>query len=467
MVTEMIETYIADFEASAMREDMEEGNSYYRSENTEIMDRKFYIYAEDDTGNPVEIEDPYKANNKLASGYFKLLVDQKVNYLLGNQPTVTTNQDLDILDNIFFRTVKKTGKEASKKIRGWLQPYIDSEGNFDYKRIPTEQVVPVYKANNANELEFVIRYYSVTVLNQEGNAVKVNRVEVWDDEEVTYYQESTFDGLYRLLDEGQMEEMLGSEFPNPKYHFQRTMEYGQTTETVEELSWGKPPFIPLENNDELTNDLKPVKSFIDAYDIVKSDFVNNLEDFQDVYWILKGYEGQNLNEFLEQVKKYRSLKVAEDGDARAETIDIPEKARKEALEGLERDIFTFGQGVNPNELSGGNITNVVIKSRFANLDLKADQFEDEIRQFIEEFIDFYNIYREMNNEPPIEIEDMTFNRSMIMNEVEMAQLANQSKGSLSEETRLSNDPRVDDPEDEIERMNNETANYISLGGENE
>ena len=47
------------------------------------MDRKMYIYTEDeDSGAPIEMEDPYKANNKLPSGYLKILVDQKVNYSL-------------------------------------------------------------------------------------------------------------------------------------------------------------------------------------------------------------------------------------------------------------------------------------------------------------------------------------------------------------------------------------------------
>ena len=53
---------------------------------------------------------------------------------------------------------------------------------------------------------------------------------------------------------------------------------------------------------------------------------------------------------------------------------------------------------------------------------------------------------------------------MIMNEVELATLANESIGSLSEETRLANDPRVDNPTKEIEKMETEKET-ISLGGD--
>ena len=126
---------------------------------------------EDNNGNPVEMDDPYKANNKLASGYFKLLVDQKINYLLGNDITIESDQQdelCDTLPNMWQKKVNKTAKEASKKSRGFAQVYIDENGDFKLKEIPAEQIIPVYKPHNNNELELVIRYYEVTVLDEEG-----------------------------------------------------------------------------------------------------------------------------------------------------------------------------------------------------------------------------------------------------------------------------------------------------------
>ena len=464
-VTEVINSYIADFENSEERDKMREGVNYYRSKNTEIMQRKHYVYAEDNDGNPVKMIDPYKANNKLASGYFKILVDQKINYLLGNEITYESEyQDeiSDLLGDDFQKKLKRIGKDASKKAVGWIQPYIDNEGEFSIKKIPSEQVIPVYSVHDNDELEMAIRYYDVRALNSEGEVVRVTRVEVWDDEQVTYYQENTEDNLYRLLDEEEMQEVFGRPYSNPKYHFQRDLVVGNTIAETEGLAWGRVPFIPLYNNDEEDYDLQPVKRFIDAYDIVNSDFVNNLEDFQDIYWILKGYGGQNLNDFLDQVKKYRALKVAADGDARPETIDIPHQARKEAKEGLERDIFTFGQGVNPNNLEGGNITNVVIKARFANLDLKCDQFEDEVRSFIYGLLYFINRFREINGEDPISIDDIVFDRSMIMNEQELLEANKDQRGHVTEKTRLSNHPWVSDSEEEKNEMENERMERVDL-----
>jgi len=293
-VTKVIRAYIDDFEGSQLRYKMKLGHDYYHSDNTEIMKRKMLIYAETDEGVPYETEDPYKSNNKLPSGYFKMLTDQKVNYSLGKDITFKTNDSDTLSGNLgkgFQRLLKKVATEASTSVIGWLHPYIDDKGQLKTRNVPSEQVIPVYQPYDNRALELVIRYYQVTVRNVDGEAVRVTRVEVWDEEEVTYYQENDKTSLFNLLDQQEMRDIFRREFDNPKYHFQRDIKYGQKTTRTEGLAWGMVPFIPLYNNDSEEYDLKPIKSYIDAYDIVSSDFINNLEDFQDIYWILKGYDG--------------------------------------------------------------------------------------------------------------------------------------------------------------------------------
>ena len=213
--------------------------------------------------------------------------------------------------------------------------------------------------------------------------------------------------------------------------------------------------------------MQQVKKFIDAYDKINSDFVNNLEYLQDIFWVLKGYNGQNVSEFLREVKRYKALKVAEDGDARAETIDIPHEAREKALNIIEDNIFTFGQGVNPNRLGDGNITNVVIKSRYAMLDLKCDMFEDEVEQFIRKMLDFVNRYREITGQEQIEIDNINFNRAMMVNEVELLEANSKQRGHISQETADNNHPWIDNHEKEEERREQDMDDMIDLDRVNE
>ena len=114
------------------------------------------------------------------------------------------------------------------------------------------------------------------------------------------------------------------------------------------------------------------------------------------------------------------------------------------------------------QIGESNITNVVIKSRFTNLDLKASQFEGELKEFLYSLIDFVNKYREINNHPPIKVDDIVFNRSVIMNEVELLEANQKQLGVVSEDTRLSNHPWVSDTEEEIKKMKDEREGMVDL-----
>ena len=51
------------------------------------------------------------------------------------------------------------------------------------------------------------------------------------------------------------------------------------------------PFIPFPNNNTNTNDLKNIKPLIDVYDKVYSGFINDLDDIQELIFVLSGYGG--------------------------------------------------------------------------------------------------------------------------------------------------------------------------------
>lgn len=456
-INAFLEATISTFEGSTERAMMDTGKDYYKSENTKIMARKKLMYVRDsDSGADYLIEDPYKANNKLASGFYKILVDQKVQYSLGKAVTVQAkNTETDILDFLgkdFPRILQKTGKAASKKYIGWVQVYIQ-DGEFKLMAIPPEQIIDVYKTENADELDYILRYYPVQALNDQDEMETINRVEIWDEHQVVYYQQKPETKEYVLY-------IFPDGSQNPRPHMKSTVTHGEKVTSEQGLSWGRVPFIPFYNNDEDLYDLQAIKHYVDAYDIVGSDFANNLEDIQDVYWILKGYDGENIDTFLAEVRKYKTLKVSEDGDAKAHSIEIPTEARKVALERLMDDIFRFARGVDTSKPGEGNLTNVVIKARFANLDLKASEFEAQCREFIDGIMWFLNRYFEITNQEQIQDYKITFNRSQIFNETELLKSNTEQQGSISEDTRLSNHPWVEDVEDEKKKMEAEKPAII-------
>lgn len=450
----VIKDKITLFQQSKEFDQMKLGVNYFNGENDYIMDRKKQFFYDGCTYN-----DPYRANHKLGSLYNRILIKQLTGYLLGKGIQFQSEQDVEdlkaTLGKKFDKIMKNMSNEAGKKAVAWLHPYIKN-GKFELMMIPSEQVIPIYDVNDVDNLIEVIRYYKTSFINATTNkAETVLMAEYWDAEKVTYYRE---------IRQGSMQFEMVRDIENPRFHFAKQLTRRGETVTSEGYSFGKVPFIPLWFNDEKENQLRPIKRFIDMVDLTLSDFANNVDDFQDVFWVLKNYEGENVQAFMEQVKAMKTLRVGEDGDARAETIQIPVEAREKLLQILNDKIFTFGQGVDFGQVGDGNITNVVIRSRYANLDLKADEFEGQIEDFFEQLMYFVNKWHSMQGLTVYEDVTPIMDRTLIINSNENMEALKNQKGIISDITIWENHPLVNDVEAEIDRMKEqETIDLDSIG----
>mgnify|MGYP000122761237 FL=1 len=62
-------------------------------------------------------------------------------------------------------------------------------------------------------------------------------------------------------------------------------------------------------------DVKFVKSLIDGYDLGRSEAANYMDEVKNLIFVLKGYGGQNLSDFIKQLNEDRAILIddAEDG----------------------------------------------------------------------------------------------------------------------------------------------------------
>lgn len=200
------------------------------------------------------------------------------------------------------------------------------------------------------------------------------------------------------------------------------------------------------------------KSKVDALDYLFSDGVNNLLDMADVIYILKDYIGQP-EEALFNLKTKRAAVVGGEGDVKSLTTDIPIEARKEMITLIKEAIYTDGMGLDLSNLTGGSLTNEVLEAYFELLNMKSNNVSPEIEKLYTELLTFVDIkqkdYPKQKNYKGITEPTITFNKSVIINEIEYINAANTSAGFISDETRWSWDPRVDDPKKEAERVERE------------
>jgi hypothetical protein len=102
--------------------------------------------------------------------------------------------------------------------------------------------------------------------------------------------------------------------------------------------------------------------------------------------VVSGFQGENLDELQQNLKTKKIVGVDSEGDVNVRTVEIPYQARKEKLEIDEKNIYIFGMGFNPAQVGDGNITNVVILSRYTLLDLKKSKFEKRLKKLLKEII---------------------------------------------------------------------------------
>nr|WGD68566.1 phage portal protein [Bacillus subtilis] len=239
--------------------------------------------------------DTDKPNNRISHNWHKLLVQQKTQYLVGKPITFNAEDENflklvnDFVNEEFDDVLNQLLKNASNKGREWLHPFVDEEGKFDFIRIPAEEVCPVYDTTKKRNLLYAIRYYDIKTIDDKF----IRKVELYTDQQIFYY----------VMHDGEL--VLDFEYKrNPESHFY----LGETG-----YGWGRVPLIEFKNNDEGVSDLVFYKDLIDQYNNTISNNANTFDEMQDVIYELKNFGGQDLGEFMTNLKHYKAVEVGEDG----------------------------------------------------------------------------------------------------------------------------------------------------------
>lgn len=385
------------------------------------------------------------ADNRIPFNFHGLLVNQKAAYMFTRPPAfdvgskAANKQLVRFLGDPFSKTCKDLCIDASNCSVGWLHLWKDPEGEWKYAKVPPEEIIPVWNKSLDRRLEGVFRVYRE--LDEEtGDEYTV--YEYWNETECNAYRLKTSDTLDFLQ-------------PYPMFLIDPTLcEYSESYSH----GVGEIPFFPFFNNNTDTGDLDNIKPLIDTYCKVFSGFVNDLEDIQEVIFVLTNYGGQDLREFLQELKTYKTIKVdSGGGDDRSGvstlTIELPVEARKELLTITRKCIFEQGQGIDPDPENFGNSSGVALNFLYALLELKAGLQETEFR------LSFARFVRCVCRLQGIPIKDgtvlQTWTRTAVRNDQELSQIAQQSEGVISKKTIVTNHPWVDDAEQEMEELASE------------
>lgn len=400
---------------------------YYLGDN-DIMYRKPKDKCEEPLRN---------ADNRIAFNFHSLLVDQKASYMFTAPPLFDTKDDTlneivaATLGDGYAKKCKDLCVDASNAGVGWLHYWIDEKKGFCYGVIPSMQLRPVYSLRLEKELEAVLRTYRMV----DDNGDEWQIYEIWNDKECQAYRKRA--EMFQPFDMFSYVNLDGMAEPTNTFRH----------------DFGAVPFIPFPNNNVCTGDLDKIKNLIDSYDKTYSGFVDDLEDIQQVVFVLTNYGGADLKQFLSDLKYYKTIQVESAGSEDKSgvstlTIDIPVEARDKLLDITRKAIFDMGQGIDPQQQGFDNTSGEAMKFLYSLLELKAGLMETEFRSGFGELV--RAIGRYYGKEPEQIVQ--TWTRTSIRNDAELVDMCQKSVGVISTKTILKNHPFVENAEDEEKEL---------------
>ena len=338
--------------------------------------------------------------------------------------------------DVYKRQIQDMTTEAANKGFSAAHIYYDEEGKLGYALIPSEQLIPIFDSTDREVLAGMIRYYQKPVV-ENGQRKMKSMVEYWTEETVTIFTKNEGGREWKTWEKPHWVSVSQQEG--------KSLAHG----------WGRPPFLLLKNNADMTGDLTLIKGLIDAYDLISSEGTNDFLDLVGLYWAVCGYSGETAKAIARKLQVNRAVNVSDaSGSIEARQVNLPVEGRIEFLRMLRRDIFHFGMGIDvDSELFGTSPSGVSLKFRYAQLDLKANAIAVRLKRLIREMARFFIEDHNRRNGDSWDWKDVevSLNRTMITNDKETVEMIASSQGLVSRRTLLMKHPFVEDINDEMSR----------------
>lgn len=442
---EFLEHEIKKWLASPERKKQIEGEAYYDG-TQDILTRERTIINEKG-----ELEVVHNLpNNRIIDNQYAKMVDQKANYLCGQPVTFDTKNTKygEQLTRVFSKKMQRTIRIAAEKAltggKVWLFPYYNNKGTLSFAMFPAHEVLPFWADTEHTELDCAVHLFPVYVYDEKGNEDIVFKVEVihaagierfiWENGSLVFDNDAPSGAYITVTDQ-----KTGKQIP---------------------YNWERLPLICFKYNHRELPLLCRVKCLQDALNLLLSNFANSMEeDVRNTVLVLHNYDGENLGEFRRNLATYGVVKVrsfeGSDGAVDTLTIEVNAENYKTVLDLLKKAIIENARGYDAkDERMSGTPNQMNIRSMYSDIDLDANGMEIEFQAAFEDLLWFVNTYLANAGLGNYAEEEVTvvFNRDILVNESEAIDNCGKSAGIISNETIVKQHPWVDDPEEELKRL---------------
>ena len=385
---EFVHSLIGKHKASKEYETAIIADEYARQENRTIMWYQKMLY----TMSGDAVPDNYSANYKLCSNFFYKFVTQENQYLLGNGVTWADESAKKKMGETFDGKLQEAGYEAL--IAGTSFGFW----NLDHLEVfKLSEFIPLYDEENS-ALMAGVRFWQI----DDAKPLRATLYEIDGYTEYIWQKREIKDGK----EEKEAEGRVLHEKRAYKLNIRSTAVDG--VEIYDGENYPTFPIVPLFGNQHKQSELVGLRSEIDAYDLIRSGFANDVDDASQIYWTIQnagGMDDVDLAKFVERMKTVRAATVEDDG-ARAEshTMEVPYASREALLSRLRADMYEDYMALDTQMIAGGAITATQIRASYEPLNSKADNYEYQVRKFVDRIAELAGVDSEYS-----------FTRSTIVN----------------------------------------------------
>ena len=305
--------------------------------------------------------------------------------------------------------------------------YIDEDLKQRFKRLEPRECIAVYDNTLNQDLACVIRFYEVDMVNEKD---KEYIVEVYDNRKIKVYKSNYNFSNFMLLAE--------------KEHY-----FNQVPITVFTL------------NREETSIFNQVMSLQDAYNNLLSSEVDDFEAFADAYLVLKGVTADT--EDLADMKKNRVLLLDADAEASYLTKSITDTQIQNMLENINDQIHKISKSPDFNDDKLMAQSGIAMRYKLIGFENMSAAIEARMKKALQKRIELIcSVLNLTGIESTWRDVEIKFTRNLPSNIVEIAEVVNSFRGLIPDVTLLSQVPFIDNPQEQIELLQKEKEDNMSL-----
>lgn len=396
-----------------------------------------------------KILDDVGRENKLVCNHAKDIADTASSYFIGNPVSYKSESDItDLTDALELAGADEVdgdnGLELS--IYGLAYEYIYTKENEDFlciKNLSAENTFMV-KDDSIEENELFAVYYYI-----------------------------------RKDDSGQRSDHYMATVVTTNYKYELDIEHNnihqETTEPAISHYLGEIPIIEYLNNKLAIGDFELQIPLIDAYNVLMSDRFTDKEQFIDailaIYGTLladeeiedeNGEKKDGVAVAMKQLKKRKVLEVPDGAKAEYLTRTFDESGVEILKKAIEQDIHKFSHiPCMTDENFGGNVSGVAMEFKLLGMEnitkIKTRYYRKGLRKRVRIFCNFLGLHGKSIDPTGI---TMTFTRALPKNLLEISQIVSNLWGKVSRKTLLSQVPFVDNVDDELKALDEETEENL-------